>query len=88
MNLLVPDRSGLPILGIMTSGGSQYLTITYTTQPLAGDLTYSVQASTDMVNWTAITTAPAANISPVTVQDTTPLSAGISRSLRVVVVGP
>jgi len=69
-------------------GGSQYLTITYNTQPLAGDLTYSVQASPDGVNWTAITTPAAATISPVTVTDTTPLSPGVCRFLRVVVIGP
>ena len=88
MNPLVPNRSGLPMVGTVTSGGSQYLSVTYTTQPLAGDLTYSVQASTDLVNWTAITPATSATTTPVTVQDTTLLSAGVRRFLRVVVTGP
>jgi hypothetical protein len=88
-NPLVSNRSGLPVVGITTLGGSQYLAITYNAQPLAGDLTYSVQASTDMVNWTVITTPAAAAISPMTVMDsTTPLSAGVRHFLRVVVVGP
>ena len=88
LNPLVPARSGLPVVGTTTSGGSQYLTITYTTQPQAGDLTYSVQVSTDMVAWTALTPAASAITTPVTVQDTTPLSAGVRRFLRVVVTGP
>ena len=74
--------------GTTTVSGQQYLTITYNTQPLAGDLTYSVQASTDMVNWTAITAPAAASASPMTVQDPTPLSPGSRRFLRVQVVGP
>jgi len=81
-------RSQLPTIGTTTVSGQQYLTITYTTQPLAGDVTYSVQASTDMVNWTAITSPAAATTSPVTVTDTTPLTNGIRRFLRVQVVGP
>ena len=88
LNPLVPNRSGLPVVGTIMSGGSQYLTTTYTTRPLAGDLTYSVQASTDLVNWTAITTPAAATTTPVTVQDTTPLSAGVRRFLRVVITVP
>ena len=88
LNPLVPNRSGLPVVGTIMSGGSQYLTTTYTTRPLAGDLTYSVQASTDLVNWTAITTPAAATISPVTVQDPTALSPGTCRFLRVQVIGP
>jgi hypothetical protein len=88
LNPLAPAHSGVPVVGTATVSGSQYLTITYTTQPLANDLTYSVQASTDAVNWTAITSPAAATTSPVTVQDPTPLSAGIRRFLRVAVTGP
>ena len=89
LNPLVPARCGLPVAGTTISGGSRYLTITYTTQPLACDLTYSVQASPDGVNWTALTPPAAATTSPVTVTDTTPLSPGVARRfLRVVVVGP
>ena len=77
-------RSQLPV--VSSSGG--FLTITYNTQPLAGDLTYSVQGSSDMVTWTAITAPAAATTSPVTVTDTTPLAPGVRRFLRVQVVGP
>jgi hypothetical protein len=88
LNPLLPARNGLPVTATTTSGGSQYLTITYTTQPQANDLTYSVQVSTNLVTWTALTATAAATSSPVTVTDTTPLSPGIRRFLRVVVIGP
>jgi hypothetical protein len=45
--------SALPLLGETISSCSTYLTLTFTQQSTLTDITYTVQASTDLVNWTS-----------------------------------
>ena len=53
------DRAMLPTPGIVTSGGSDYLTLSYCQYAGMTGLTVTLQTSTDMVNWTDV---PPANL--------------------------
>jgi len=66
---------------------SNYPSLTYVPNPAATDLTYSVQASTDLINWSAANIQSAGNPASappgsVTFRYTNPLSAGGSVFLR------
>ena len=47
----VPAAAGLPVTGTMSVGGKSYLTLTFTQQSTLTDITYTVQVSSDLVNW-------------------------------------
>jgi hypothetical protein len=47
INPLSPSPALLPAV----SSGSNYLTLTYSPNPAASDVTYTVQASTDLIHW-------------------------------------
>ena len=71
-----PSGVGLPATKLDTTG--QYLTLTFT--GVATDVTYNVQASSDLMNWTTIQSyagSPAPGT--VAVQDTQAISASPKR---------
>jgi hypothetical protein len=51
LNPLVNGDSGLPIGSVVTTGSGSYLTLTYPLVLSATDITYTVQVSTDLINW-------------------------------------
>lgn len=70
-----------PTIGLISSGGSSYLTLTYSRpDPAPADLTYSVQVSPDGQNWsggnavTTLSTVVNGSQATVSVQDNTPIS--------------
>jgi len=96
-------KSGdLPSLGTSAVSGLTILTLGFNRNVSATDLTYQVQASTNLVSWTPLctyssgawspsgmvteTTTGNANLEHVNVRDTAPLGSGGQRFLRLVVV--
>lgn len=51
LNPTIPSRSGLPTVVLKEYAGTKYLSITFTRASVATDLSYIVQASGDLVNW-------------------------------------
>jgi len=49
------DRAALPAVAITTSGGVNYLTLTYRQNPLETGITVNVQTSTELMTWTTVT---------------------------------
>src|SRR5262249_29186471 len=47
----VADLSGVPVVTLKDYSGMEYLSMTFHRSSLATDLTYTVQASGDLVNW-------------------------------------
>jgi len=88
------DRSGLRRWAPRpTAAVNEYLTISYAQLTQSNDLTYTVQASTDMVTWNAIAPVVVSTIAigstrTLTVRDPTAMGANAARFLRVVVTGP
>jgi hypothetical protein len=78
-------------LGTADSGGSRYLTLAFDRRATATDLSYVVEASTDLVTWTAVPGQTFAPGTPtrVTAQDSVAIGAGATRRfLRVRVAMP
>ncbi|MEO7101154.1 MAG: TIGR02597 family protein [Luteolibacter sp.] len=50
----VADRAGLPDVSLATDSGDRYLALAYTHSKVAGDLTYTVEVSSDLVTWSTI----------------------------------
>jgi len=76
----------LPIVGRTTLSGSTYLTISFTRQNSLTDITYSVQASSDLVHWTSGPSRIDNGSTPTaTYCDTMPLGSTPSRFLRLMV---
>jgi len=84
------NQSAMPAIG--KSGG--YLTLTFTRMQADTDITYHVETSGDLVTWTEIWTSATNPYSgggasqQVTVSDTTAMSAGKHRYLRLKVTNP
>ena len=72
LNPAVPSLTGLPVITLKDYSGTKYLSITFNRSSLATDLTYTVQVSTDLVNWTnlASSVAGAPTSGPGFVQET------------------
>jgi subtilisin-like proprotein convertase family protein len=51
LNPTLAELGGLPIVSLKDYGGTQYLSMTFHRSSLASDLTYTVQASGDLMNW-------------------------------------
>jgi hypothetical protein len=76
-----PGSTGLPGVQVANVSGTNYLTLTFT--GVASDLTYKVQASSDLANWSTIQTfAGTPPPGTVTVQDTQATSASSQRYMR------
>lgn len=52
LNPTVAGVSGLPVVSIQKYGNSNYVSMTFSRSTAATDLTYTVQASSDLVTWT------------------------------------
>ena len=48
------DRAALPTLGVTTSGGTEYLTLSYRQYASASGITVNVQTSGDLKTWTTV----------------------------------
>jgi hypothetical protein len=53
----VPSLTGLPVVTLKDYGGTKYLSMTFYRSSLAIDLTYTVQASSDLLSWTDVGTS-------------------------------
>ncbi|HUB66305.1 MAG TPA: putative Ig domain-containing protein [Candidatus Methylacidiphilales bacterium] len=49
------DIAALPAVGMTTSGGASYLTLTYRENPTISGITINVQTSADLQTWTTVT---------------------------------
>ncbi len=102
LNPTVSDTTALPVPLIRNYGGTRYLSMTFPRSSVATDLTYTVQASSDLLQWTDLATSSggavangpgfvgetgSAPVWNVEVRDTTPASAG-RRFLRLRVSTP
>jgi hypothetical protein len=79
---------GLPTISTQNSGGQNYLTLSF--NGVASDVTYSVQHSSDLVNWTPIQSFPSGGTPPgqTTVQDPVPIGATDKEFLRLLMSNP
>ena len=90
------DSSGLPVMGTVNVGGSDYLTISYEQVLFNTDITCTVQVSGNMTTWSSGPgfTAPVSvvdhgdGMETITVRDTTPISSATSRFIRVHISRP
>lgn len=94
---LLPDSTTLESrqsYGTTTNAGSTYITYTYTRpEPAPTELTYIVEASTDLGSWTTaglveISNTVSNNLRTITVRDNTATSASTQRFLRLRVTTP
>ena len=88
-----PDASSSPLSAAGISGA--YLTLTYDRRLDAPDLTYSIQASDDLVGWTTPAAIEQVSVTPlsstverVTVRDTSALTTGARHFLRLKITTP
>jgi hypothetical protein len=51
LNPTVANPAGLPVTTIKNYSGTNYLSLTFTRSSVATDLTYTVQGSSDLINW-------------------------------------
>lgn len=93
----VPNRLGLPVVTLKNYSGTNYLSMTFTRMTTATDLTYTVQVSPDLTNWTDVAASVAGGVTSgvgfvaetgvapaltVEVKDTTPATPGTKRFMR------
>jgi len=71
----------LPFPGVVQVTGEDYLTISYLKNPLAADVTFQLQTSSDLKIWTA---AESINVSPDVFRISTPVVEGGEQYLRLV----
>jgi hypothetical protein len=92
LNPTESEVQGLPVASMMAPGdGKSYLTISYTQLQSATDILYTVQVSSDLVNWISGSSATKQvssvsnndGTSTVVVRDLTPVSSGGARFIRV-----
>ncbi len=97
MSPKVDSVVGLPVLSVTSTGGQNYLTLTYTQVISATDITYTVEASGDMQTWSsgsgATKTVSATNnadgkTQTVVVQDLTPVGSVGTRFMHLKVAKP
>lgn len=53
----VANINGLPVVTLKDYGGTAYLSMTFNRSSLATDLTYVVEGSSDLTNWTELGTS-------------------------------
>ncbi len=103
LNPASASTAGLPIAGRKNYAGTDYLSLTFTRSAFATDLTYLVEASSDLEAWTEIarsaggaaTTGPgfvsesgSGSAISVEVRDTVPMSGTAARFMRVKISAP
>ena len=96
LNPFVYPASGLPIGSMTAAGGNNYLTLTYTQDIYAADITYTPEVSGDMRTWNSgpgyvapVSVTPNADgvTETVVVQDLTPVAPGTPEFIRLNVSG-
>ncbi len=96
LNPLANCVNAMPVESVMTAGGTNYLTLTYTQDIFASDVTYMPEVSVDMQNWSSgalyfspVSVTPNADgvTETVIVQDLAPMGAS-PQFLRLMVTGP
>lgn len=94
---LVDGAPGLPVGSMITVGGSNYLTLTYTQVILATDITYVPEVSGDLQTWNSgplyvapvsVTANPGGLTETVVVRDLTPATSGAARFMRLEITSP
>ena len=88
-NPKTPNRSGLPRVAVENG----YLTITYSVNPNAPDVTFVVEVSGDLVTWNSgpawtSTPTPVPGTNDYKASDLTPVTPGVRHFIRVRVVAP
>ena len=68
---------------MVSTGGQDHFAVEFSRRAAAQDLSYLVQASSDLVHWTPLATIPPGEPSTITTLDTEPVTAGTYRFLRV-----
>jgi hypothetical protein len=85
----VPDNNTVFSASVVNDGGTNYLAITFKRRHKALDLTYFVEATSDLNNWTPATTLIGTvqdlgnGVEQVTIRDTQPFESGDKRWMRV-----
>ncbi len=75
--------TSLPVIaGTVDDGGQRYLTLAFPRRTIATDLSYMVEASTDLTTWTTVASYGPGATSPFTHHDTVAFSAATRRFLR------
>jgi hypothetical protein len=87
----VPSQTGLPQATMVSSNGEQYLSLSYSPDPYATNLTYTVEVSGDLGTWNSgddytVRLTPDGQV-PVIVRDKTPVSSATERFIRLRVAG-
>ena len=94
---LTPATSGYAgrlSYGTTSAAGSDYLTIPYTRpEPAPGGIHYFIEASSDLTNWTTsglveASTTATGGLRTITIRDSTPLTGGSSRFMRLNITQP
>ena len=84
-----PAATGLPVLGQTTIANKSYLTLSFTQQPSLADITYSVQVSADLINWSAgPVRTDSGTTNTATYRDTTAIGATPRHFMRLSVTRP
>jgi Lamin Tail Domain len=84
-----PDHNTILSASVVSDAGTDYLAVTFRRRHKALDLTYNVEASNDLVNWTPVSTQIGAvqdlgnGIEQITVRDTQPYLSTNERWIRV-----
>jgi hypothetical protein len=93
-NMYYSSATVSPYTQLLTVSGTSYLTLTFTQNTNATDVSYSVDASSDLSTWTSINplvpanqvsvlpNTPATGIQTITVKDTQPASMSVRRFMR------
>jgi subtilisin family serine protease len=90
LNPIAVSMTGRPVIASYQEAGSSYLALTYSPNPAAPGLTYTVEVSGDLIHWSSGTgyTVTVATGSTVTVRDATPMNSQVRRFLRLRVTTP
>lgn len=92
LNPNLADPAGLPGVAVVNDTGADYLSITFRRRTKAIDLTYLIEASSDLVTWEEVTTVVGAPVDnddgteSVTVRDSVNFVGSTRRFLRLRVV--
>ena len=91
----VSDSAGLIVSGVTTVSAAGYLSVTYTRLKAAGDATFAVEVSGDLVSWQSgpqftsfVSRLDLGSTERITWRDNTPISGTARRFIRVRVNGP
>jgi len=85
----VPDHNTVPNATVVNDAGTAYLAVTFKRRHKALDLTYIVEATSDLTSWVEVTSQVGAvqdlgnGIEQITIRDSQPYAPGAQRWMRV-----